>query len=142
MMQLEQTPFGMEKRRSKRVPMNPAFSETDPRTTTPVTDLSQTGVFVHSDQLYPLNARIRLRFVVFPEAPELFEHTGTIKRHSHDPPGMGVEFDPMPPETVALVQRIIAHAEEDSRRRSSHRRTRSKRFVFSARDLETKLIDE
>lgn len=131
-----------ERRRSKRVAVNTGFAETDPRTTTPVSNLSSTGAFVYTDQLYPLGARIELRFVVFPEAPELFRHTGRVARHSHAPPGMGVEFDPMPPEILALVHRIVEHAEEQARRRSSHRRTRSKRFIFEAQDLQTKLLDD
>jgi hypothetical protein len=131
-----------ERRRAKRVPINTEFSETDPRTTTPVSNLSGTGAFVFTDQLLPLDARIELRFVVFPDTPELFRHTGRVARHSHEPPGMGVEFDPMPPETLALVQRIMEHAEEQARRQSSHRRTRSKRFIFQAQDLQTKLLDD
>ena len=131
-----------EKRRGKRVPVNTAFSETDPRTTTPVSNLSETGVFVFSDQLYPLGSRVELRFVVFPDDPMLFQHTGRIVRHSHAPPGMGVEFDPLPPEVRAIIQEILARAQQDARRQSSHRRTRSKRFVFGTRDLRTKLIDD
>lgn len=131
-----------DRRRAKRVEVNTAFAEADPRTTTPVSNLSGTGVFVYTDQLFPLGARIELRFVVFPDAPELFRHTGRVARHSHEPPGMGVEFDPMPPDTLALVGRIVERAEQDARRRSSHRRTRSKRFIFQAQDLQTKLLDD
>jgi hypothetical protein len=137
-----QTVSDQDRRRAKRVDVNTAFSEADPRTTTPVSNLSGTGAFVYTDQLYPLGARIELRFVVFPDAPELFRHTGRVARHSHSPPGMGIEFDPMPSETLALVTRIVERAEDDAKRRSSHRRTRSKRFVFEAQDLHTKLIDD
>jgi hypothetical protein len=124
------------------VDINTAFSETDPRTTTPVSNLSETGCFVHTDQLYPLGSRIELRFVVFPDNPMLFHHTGRIVRHSQGPAGMGVEFDPIPPQTGVLIRQIVERAEQDDRRHSSHRRTRSKRFVLRARDLQTKVIED
>jgi c-di-GMP-binding flagellar brake protein YcgR len=131
-----------DRRRDPRVPINPAFAETDPRTTTPVSNLSASGVFVVTDQLYPLGARIELRFVVFPDDPQVFSHTGRVMRHSHDPPGMGVEFDPVSQALQLLIERIVTWAEEDTRRRSSHRRTRSKRFVFHAHNLQTKIVDD
>lgn len=80
------------RRRSERVPLSVAFAESDPRTTTPVSDLSQTGVFVHTDDLLPLGSVIDIRFTVFPQEPVLFEGRGTVVRHCDDPSGMGVEF--------------------------------------------------
>lgn len=80
------------RRRAPRVPLSVAFSEADPRTTTPVSDLSQTGVFVHTDALLPIGSVIDIRFTVFPEEPVLFEGKGTVVRHCEDPTGMGVEF--------------------------------------------------
>lgn len=80
------------RRRAQRVPLSVAFSESDPRTTTPVSDLSQTGVFVHTDEQLPIGSVIDIRFTVFPEEPVLFEGRGTVVRHTQDPTGMGVEF--------------------------------------------------
>ena len=57
--------------------MSAAFSEADPRTTTPVSDLSETGVYVHTDELPPIGTTIELRFTVFPEEPVLFEGRGS-----------------------------------------------------------------
>jgi hypothetical protein len=120
--------------------MNPSFAEADPRTTTPVRDLSATGVFVQTDQLYPLGSRIELRFVVFPAAPRLFRHTGRITRHSHQPPGMGVEFDPVPPDTLRLIDDILrlAAPPRDSDEVRAHR---ARRVVFSAAELRATVID-
>jgi hypothetical protein len=120
-----------DRRHSQRVPLSPSFAETDPRTTTPVRDLSLTGVMVATDQLYPLGTRIELRFVVFPDAPELFVHTGHVTRHSHDPPGMGVAFDPPSGEVRDLIRRIIAHARQAPRKRGR------KRLVFNSYDIQT-----
>lgn len=74
------------------MPLSVAFSEADPRTTTPVSDLSQTGVFVHTDEQLPIGSVIDIRFTVFPEEPVLFEGKGTVVRHTDEPRGMGVEF--------------------------------------------------
>lgn len=74
------------------MPLSVGLAEADPRTTTPVSDLSQTGVFVHTDEQLPLGSVIDLRFTVFPEEPVLFEGKGTVVRHCDDPKGMGVEF--------------------------------------------------
>jgi Tfp pilus assembly protein PilZ len=123
-----------ERRRSPRVPLSPSFAESDPRTTTPVRDLSQTGVMVATNQLYPIGTRIELRFVVFPEAPELFIHTGRVTRHSHDPPGMGVEFDPPSEELRGLIDRIIAYAEQSSRKRGR------RRVTFDAQGLQARRL--
>ena len=80
------------RRRAERVPMSVAFAEADPRTTTPVSDLSQTGVFVHTEEILPIGSVIDLRFTVFPQEPVLFESRGTVVRHCDDPRGMGVDF--------------------------------------------------
>ncbi|MCR9160406.1 MAG: PilZ domain-containing protein [Nannocystaceae bacterium] len=85
-------PTNKNRRRAPRVPLSVGLAEADPRTTTPVSDLSQTGVFVHTDEQLPLGSVIDLRFTVFPEEPVLFEGKGTVVRHCDDPKGMGVEF--------------------------------------------------
>ena len=61
-----------ERRRGRRVPLSTAASGLDPRTTTPVSDLSDTGCFVHTEEPLAIGATIDLRFTVFPEEPVLF----------------------------------------------------------------------
>jgi Tfp pilus assembly protein PilZ len=96
--------------------MSAAFAETDPRTTTPVSDLSETGVFVHTADLLPIGSEIELRFIVFPEEPVLFEGKGKVVRHGTDPIGMGVEFVELE-ETAKDVVRKILLRDEAARRR-------------------------
>ncbi len=99
------------RRRAKRVPMSAAFSETDPRTTTPVSDLSETGVFVHTDDLLPIGSEIELRFTVFPDEPVLFEGRGRVRRHGEDPKGMGVEFVALDQTAKDMVRKILLRYE-------------------------------
>jgi hypothetical protein len=114
--------------------LSTAFAEADPRTTTPIYDLSETGVLVETRQIYPIGTRIELRFVVIPDAPELFVHTGCVTRHSRNPPGMGVEFDPLTNDVRGLIYRILEHAQQGNRRRGRQRVT------FNGHGLQTKKV--
>lgn len=123
-----------DRRRSPRVPLSTAFAETDPRTATPIHDLSETGVLVATHQLYPLGTRIELRFIVLPDAPQLFIHTGWVTRHSRNPPGMGVEFDPLTDDLRGLIFRVLEHARHGDRRRGRQRVT------FDCHGLQTRKV--
>lgn len=111
-----------DRRRAQRVPMSAAFSETDPRTTTPVSDLSETGVFVHTSDLLPIGTEIELRFTVFPEEPVLFEGRGKVVRHGDDPPGMGVDFIELDDTAKDVVHKILLRHEAERSRPSMARR--------------------
>ncbi len=91
--------------------MSTAFAELDPRTTTPVSDLSETGCYVHSGDQLPIGALIELRFTVFPEEPILFEGRGRVVRHGDDPPGMGVEFVELDEGARDVVRKILLRDE-------------------------------
>jgi hypothetical protein len=104
--------------------MSAAFSEADPRTTTPVSDLSETGVFVHTADLLPIGSVIDLRFTVFPEEPVLFEGRGRVIRHGDDPAGvgMGVEFVELDETARDVLHKILLrHEAERSRPTLAHR---------------------
>jgi hypothetical protein len=128
-----------ERRRAKRVALSTSFSESDPRTTTPVANLSRTGALVIEAELHPVGARIELRFVVFPAAPLLFVHTGRVVRHLQRPKGMGVEFDPMPPEVEALLSKIL---ERTATPRAGGSRQRRSRLILDAHELRARLLDD
>lgn len=127
-----------EQPRAQRVPISASFSEFDPRTTTPVSNLSRTGALVTNTTLYPLGTRIELRFVVFPDDPLLFAHTGRVVRHVHRSSGMGVEFDPMPPEVDALLSQILERAAQLAR----SPRQRRQRLILDAHQLRSRLLDD
>ncbi len=98
--------------------MSAASSESDPRTTTPVSDLSETGCCVHLGTKLPIGALIELRFTVFPEEPILFEGRGRVVRYSEDPLGMGVEFVELDDSARDVVRKIMLR-DEAARRRPS-----------------------
>jgi hypothetical protein len=102
--------------------MSAAFSETDPRTTTPVSDLSETGVYVHTDELHPIGSTIELRFTVFPDEPVLFQGKGVVVRHGDDPMGMGVEFVQLDDAARDVVRKILLRHEAERLRPSFARR--------------------
>jgi len=91
--------------------MSTAFSELDPRTTTPVSDLSETGCYVHIPDQLPIGTLIELRFTVFHEEPILFEGCGRVVRHGDDPPGMGVEFVELDDGARDVVRKILLRDE-------------------------------
>lgn len=91
--------------------MSAAVSELDPRTTTPVSEISETGCYVHTGDRLPIGALIELRFTVFPDAPILFEGRGRVVRHGDDPPGMGVEFVDLDDGAKDVVRKILLRDE-------------------------------
>lgn len=100
------------------MPVNQAFSESDPRTTTLVSNLSRTGVFIHTDKVLPVGWTVAIRFVVFPDDPVLFEAKGCVVRHGTEPSGMGVEFVSLGGDQVRVIDEILRrHAQASPRGR-------------------------
>ena len=123
------------------MPLSPAFSELDPRTTTPVSNLSRYGVFVHMSKLHPVGAIIDLCFTVFEDDPVLFRAVGRVVRHQDDPRGMGVEFEQLDDANIRIVEEILRRY--DGQR--EHRTTRRRRFqhaVLNTRGLRTRVVDD
>lgn len=96
--------------------MSAALSESDPRATTPVSDLSETGVMVHTEDRLPLGTTIDLRFTVFPDEPVLFEGRGKVVRYAEDPIGMGVEFVSLDETARDVVRKILLRHEAERSR--------------------------
>jgi hypothetical protein len=100
--------------------MSAAVTGLDPRTTTPVSDLSQTGCFVHTDEPLPIGAVIELCFTVFPEEPVLFRGQGRVVRHAveGEATGMGVEFVELSDTARDVVRKILLRDEANRQSRS------------------------
>ncbi|MEM6994210.1 MAG: PilZ domain-containing protein [Myxococcota bacterium] len=101
-----------ERRRGNRVPMSAAVTALDPRATTPVSDLSETGVFVHTENPLPVGSDIELRFTVMLDEPVLFVGRGVVKRHQlgDEPHGMGVEFVKLEDTARDVLGKIMLRA--------------------------------
>jgi Tfp pilus assembly protein PilZ len=96
------------RRRAERVPVNAAFSELGD--VTYVSDLSEHGVFVHTDDLLAVGDEIELRFTVVLDDPVVFLGRGRVVRHQQDPKGMGIEFLELSPETMLRLGDVVARS--------------------------------
>lgn len=105
-------------RRGTRVPMNTASTIGDPLSSTPVTDLSESGVFVWTDERPPIGSTIELRFQVFVEEPVLFSARGRVVRLGDDPPGVGVTFIDLDDGAKDVIRKILLRHEANRSRPS------------------------
>jgi hypothetical protein len=113
-----------ERRRAPRVQLSVAFAETDPRTTTPAANLSETGAYILTDRLAPIGSIVDLCFAVLPEAPVLFVARARVIRHGPD--GMGVDFVELGDEQRAIIRKLL-----DREREMGHRTARSRRRTWN-----------
>lgn len=93
--------------------MNAAVAALDPRATTPVSDLSESGVFVHTEDPLPIGSDIELSFTVRLDEPVLFVGKGRVVRHQlgDEPHGMGVEFVELADTARDVLGKIMLRAE-------------------------------
>jgi len=95
-----------ERRRAERVPVNAEFGAMPSMIY--VSDLSEHGVFVHTDNLVPLGTVLQVRFTVLLDDPVVINARGRVVRHQHDPRGVGVEFTRLDPLMVLRIGDIVA----------------------------------
>jgi len=98
-----------ERRAAERVLVNDEFQRLGGDGIAYVSNLSGTGVFVHTSQLLPIGTKIELRFTLLLDDPVLIEAAGDVVRHqTGEQSGMGVRFGPMSPQMVLRIQDAIA----------------------------------
>jgi hypothetical protein len=95
-----------ERRRAERIPINAEFERME--LTAFVSDLSERGVFVHTDSMLPIGQVVELRFTVLLDDPVLVVTKGRVIRHSDEPKGMGVEFVQVEPDTLLRIHDAVA----------------------------------
>lgn len=88
------------------MPINAEFAGL-PRTTY-VSDLSEGGVFVHTTEQVPIGTELEVRFTVLLDDPVLLTAKGRVVRHQRQPPGIGIEFTQLEPDTVLRIHDVIA----------------------------------
>ena len=93
-----------ERRRAERVPVNAEFNDA---VTTYVSDLSQTGVFVHTDQDLPVGTPITLRFTVLLDDPVAIVARGKVARKQTDPVGLVIAFVELSPEMLLRIDDVV-----------------------------------
>lgn len=95
-----------DRRRAQRVDVNFEFRE-DTDAPVHVANLSEYGVFVHTERKLPLGTEVALRFTVVIEDPVLIEGRGRVVRFQTDPAGMGFEFTQLDPEMLLRVADVV-----------------------------------
>lgn len=99
------TDDGPERRRAERVPVNAEFG-TMPAMVY-VSDLSEHGVFVHTDRRVPVGTTVQVRFTVLLDDPVVIAARGKVVRHQDDPTGVGIAFTRVAPEMVLRLGDIV-----------------------------------
>ncbi len=93
------------RRRGARVPINEEFGWLPEATY--ISDLSESGLFVQTREPPELGSMVALKFTVLLEDPFVLEARGRVVRHSTEPPGMGVEFTDLSPETMLRINDVV-----------------------------------
>lgn len=74
-----------------------------------ISDLSEYGVFVHTNQPSPRGTKLRLRFTVLLDDPVIIEGEGRVVRQQYEPvSGMGIEFSELAPEMILRINDVIS----------------------------------
>lgn len=96
---------GPERRRAERVPVNAEFGAMPAMVY--VGDLSEHGVFVHTDRRITVGTVVHVRFTVLLDDPVVISARGRVVRQQDDPPGVGIEFTRVAPEMVLRLGDIV-----------------------------------
>lgn len=101
--------------REKRVDINLEFDSLGNVLSEYLSNVSRTGAFIRTRDPWPVGTRLRLRFTVLADDPEILEGSAEVVRVSEQPPGIGVAFLELTEGSKALIDRMVA-------RRSARRR--------------------
>ncbi len=75
-----------------------------------MTNISQDGVFIRTDEPYPIGTRVNLRFSIILDEVETIEGMGEVVRIVEDPGGvlgMGVVFVDLDNVSGKIIQRLF-----------------------------------
>ncbi len=98
-----------DKRRVEdRVTINQEFESFDAFIEEYVTNLSRSGAFIKTRMPLAVGTRVDLRFTVLHEDMETIEGVGEVVRVQNDPPGVGVVFAELTPDSQSLIERLLA----------------------------------
>jgi uncharacterized protein (TIGR02266 family) len=94
--------------RDKRVDINLEFDSLGKLLSEYLTNVSRSGAFILSREPWPVGTKLRLRFTVLADDPEILEGSAEVVRVSDTPPGMGVAFLELTEDSKKLIDRILA----------------------------------
>jgi uncharacterized protein (TIGR02266 family) len=93
--------------RNRRLDVNLEF-ESLSQFTQYVSNISRTGCFLRSRDPWPVGTRLKLRFTLLAEGPEILEALGEVVRVSERPRGMGLKFLQLPMGARRVIDRLLA----------------------------------
>ena len=96
--------------RAERITVNREFSTVEEHLSEYVMNVSRTGAFIRSRDPLPIGTRVNLKFSLILDEIEVIEGVGEVVRVSQSPPGMGVTFRKLSPESQALIERLYQSA--------------------------------
>jgi uncharacterized protein (TIGR02266 family) len=95
--------------RPRRVAINLEFDSLA-KFTSYVSNISQTGCFMRTRDPWPVGTRLRLRFTVLADDPEVLQADGDVVRVSERPRGMGIKFASLSASARLLINRLLARS--------------------------------
>ena len=96
------------RRVEERVTINQEFESFDAFIDEYVTNLSRTGAFIKTRHALPVGTKVNLHFTVLHEDMETVTGVGEVVRVQNDPPGVGVVFTELTPESTAVIEQMLA----------------------------------
>ena len=96
-----------DQRAGARRMLNKSFESSDAFLEEHVANISSSGVFVRCEQPLAIGTRVDLCFTVIVDDVETIEGVGEVVRVQDDPPGMGVAFIELTPESRERVRRLL-----------------------------------
>jgi uncharacterized protein (TIGR02266 family) len=93
--------------RPKRVDVNVEFDSIEQFVSEYVSNISRSGAFIRTRDPWPVGTKLRLRFTIMAEDPEILEGMGEVVRVSDRPRGMGVAFVELPAHSKGLIDRLL-----------------------------------
>jgi uncharacterized protein (TIGR02266 family) len=93
--------------RPKRVDINVEFDSIDRFINEYVSNISRSGAFIRTRDPWPVGTRLRLRFTIMAEDPEILEGVGEVVRVSDRPRGMGVAFVELTEHSHQLIAKLL-----------------------------------
>lgn len=94
--------------RLRRVDINVEFDSLEQFINEYVTNVSKSGAFIRTREPWPVGTRLRLRFTVMADDPEILEGVGQVVRVSERPRGMGIAFVELTPRSKKLIDDVLS----------------------------------
>jgi uncharacterized protein (TIGR02266 family) len=100
-------PGKISRARNRRIDTNLEF-ESLAQFTQYVSNISRSGCFLRSRDPWPVGTRLKLRFTLLADDPEILEALGEVVRVSERPRGMGLKFLQLPMAARRVIDRLLA----------------------------------